>query len=69
MISQEPDENGNRGVILNMASVLAFSPESKNFSAIAYATGKAAIIGMTKTAAAYYAKEKIRINTIHQVWL
>lgn len=64
MLLQEPDEDGMRGVILNMSSVLAFSPEAKNFSAIAYAAGKGAIISMTKTAAAYYAKDKIRINAI-----
>lgn len=64
MLLQEPDENGMRGVILNMASVLAFSPEAKNFNAIAYAAGKGAIISMTKASAAYYAKNKIRINAI-----
>jgi NAD(P)-dependent dehydrogenase (short-subunit alcohol dehydrogenase family) len=64
MLEQEPDEDGMRGVILNMSSVLAFSPEAKNFTAIAYAAGKGAIISMTKTAAAYYAKDKIRINAI-----
>jgi NAD(P)-dependent dehydrogenase (short-subunit alcohol dehydrogenase family) len=64
MLQQEPDGDGMRGVILNMSSVLAFSPEAKNFAAIAYAAGKGAIISMTKTAAAYYAKDKIRINAI-----
>ncbi|MBS0027694.1 SDR family NAD(P)-dependent oxidoreductase [Chitinophaga hostae] len=64
MLMQKPDENGMRGVILNMSSVLAFSPEARNFNAIAYATSKGAIISMTKAAAAYYAKDKIRINAI-----
>lgn len=64
MLLQDTDEDGMRGVILNMSSVLAFSPEAKNFNAIAYAAGKGAIISMTKTAAAYYAKNKIRINAI-----
>ncbi|TWF40365.1 NAD(P)-dependent dehydrogenase (short-subunit alcohol dehydrogenase family) [Chitinophaga polysaccharea] len=64
MLLQEPGENGGRGVILNMSSVLAFSPEAANFSAIAYATAKGAIISMTKTAAAFYAKSNIRINAI-----
>lgn len=64
MLLQSPDENGARGVILNMSSVLAFSPKADHFNAIAYATGKGAIISMTKSAAAYYAKDKIRINVI-----
>lgn len=64
MLLQEPDETGMRGVILNMASVLAFSPEAENFNAIAYASSKGAIISMTQTSAAYYAKSKIRINAI-----
>lgn len=64
MRSQTPDENGARGVILNISSVLAFSPKADYFDAIAYATGKGAIVSMTKSAAAYYAKDKIRINVI-----
>jgi len=64
MLTQEPDEDGMRGAIVNMSSVLAFSPEANNFTAIAYAAGKGATISMTQTAAAYYAKNKIRINAI-----
>jgi len=65
MLTQKPhSENGQRGVILNMASILGLHPEPKHFSAIAYAAGKGAIISMTRTAAAYYAKNKIRMNVI-----
>jgi NAD(P)-dependent dehydrogenase (short-subunit alcohol dehydrogenase family) len=64
MLTQKPDETGMKGVILNMSSVLACSPDAKNFNAIAYAAGKGAIISMTKAAAAYYAKYKIRINAL-----
>lgn len=64
MLEQEPDEHGQRGVILNMASILGIDPEPKNFNAIAYAASKGAILSMTKAAAAYYAEHKIRINAI-----
>jgi NAD(P)-dependent dehydrogenase (short-subunit alcohol dehydrogenase family) len=65
MFTQKPHpENGQRGVILNMASILGIHPEPKHFSAIGYAAGKGAIISMTRTAAAYYAKDKIRLNVI-----
>ena len=37
LLQQEPDANGMRGAILNMASVLAFSPERKFFASHAYA--------------------------------
>ena len=47
-----------------MASILGIHPEPTHFSAIGYAAGKGAILSMTKTAAAYYAKDKIRINAI-----
>jgi NAD(P)-dependent dehydrogenase (short-subunit alcohol dehydrogenase family) len=52
------------GTILNMGSVLGYSPSPQFFSTHAYAAAKAAIIGFTKSIAAYYAKNNIRINVI-----
>lgn len=52
------------GSILNMSSVLGFSPSPKYFSTHAYAAAKAGIIGFSKSIAAYYAKDNIRINVI-----
>lgn len=57
-------EQRSPGVILNMGSVLGFSPSPKYFCTHAYATAKAAIIGMTQSAAAYYAPQSIRLNVI-----
>ena len=55
---------GKPGTILNMSSVLGFSPSPKYFVTHAYAAAKAAIIGFSKSIAAYYAKDGIRINVI-----
>jgi NAD(P)-dependent dehydrogenase (short-subunit alcohol dehydrogenase family) len=52
------------GVILNMASVLGFSPSPRYFDTYAYTATKAAIVGMSKLAAARYAPDGIRINVI-----
>jgi len=52
------------GCILNMSSVLAFSPSPQYFVTHAYASAKSAIIGFSKSIAAYYAKDDIRINVI-----
>jgi NAD(P)-dependent dehydrogenase (short-subunit alcohol dehydrogenase family) len=52
------------GTILNMASVLGYSPSPKYFSTHAYAAAKAAVIGFTKSIAAYYAGYNIRVNCI-----
>jgi NAD(P)-dependent dehydrogenase (short-subunit alcohol dehydrogenase family) len=52
------------GSILNMASVLGYSPSPKFFATHAYAAAKAAIIGFTKSTAAYYAPHDIRFNVI-----
>ena len=52
------------GVILNMASVIAFSPEPHHFAAHAYAASKGAVIAMTLSIAAYYAPRGIRVNAI-----
>ncbi|MDH5608383.1 MAG: SDR family oxidoreductase [Cyclobacteriaceae bacterium] len=57
-------ETGHPGVILNMSSVLGFSPSVKYFSTHAYATAKAAIIGFSKSLAAYYATHNIRVNVV-----
>ncbi len=52
------------GTILNMGSVLGFSPSPEYFVTHAYAAAKAAIIGFSKSIAAYYAKDNIRVNVI-----
>lgn len=65
MLEQEPDaESGLRGTILNMASVLALSPEPTRFATHAYAASKGAILSLTRSLAAYYAPHKIRANAI-----
>jgi len=52
------------GVVLNLASVLAWSPSPKFFSTHAYATAKAGIVGLTRASAAYYAAQNIRFNAL-----
>ena len=57
-------ELGKGGTILNMGSVLGVSPSPKYFSTHAYAATKSAIIGFSKSIAAYYAPDNIRINVL-----
>lgn len=52
------------GAILNMGSVLGHSPSPRYFSTHVYAAAKAAVIGFTQSAAAYYAGQNIRFNVI-----
>ncbi len=55
---------GHGGSVLNLGSVLGYSPSPKYFATHAYATTKAAIIGFTKSVAAYYAENNIRFNVL-----
>ncbi len=57
-------EHRKEGVILNMGSVLGYSPSPKYFTTHAYAAAKSAIIGFSKSIASYYAEHNIRINVI-----
>ena len=52
------------GTILNISSVLGFSPSPHLFATHAYAAAKSAVIGFAKSAAAYYAPMGIRINVL-----
>ncbi len=56
--------DGTSGAILNMASVLAFSPEPHHFATHAYAASKGAILSLTTAMASYYAPHGIRVNAI-----
>lgn len=64
MLAQQPGEDGTRGSILNMSSVLATSPEPVHFATHAYAASKGAVDALTRSLAAYYAPFGIRVNAI-----
>jgi len=55
---------GTGGSVLNMASVLGYSPSPRHFGTLAYATSKAGAIGMTIASAACYAPHNIRFNAL-----
>ena len=57
----EPDEQGQRGVILNTASVAAFEGQ---VGQVAYSSSKGGIVGMNLPAARDLAQYGIRVNTI-----
>jgi NAD(P)-dependent dehydrogenase (short-subunit alcohol dehydrogenase family) len=52
------------GAVLNMSSVLGFSPSPRYFATHAYAASKSAVIGFTRAVAAYYAPRGIRFNVL-----
>lgn len=58
---QEGDEHGQRGVIINTASVAAYEGQ---IGQIAYSASKGAVVGMTITAARDLARYGIRVNTV-----
>ena len=56
-----PDEDGERGVIINTASVAAFDGQ---IGQAAYSASKGGIVGMTLPVARDLSREGIRVNTI-----
>jgi len=52
------------GVILNMSSVLAWSPSPHHFDTVAYTASKGGIVSLSRLAAARYAANRIRVNVI-----
>jgi NAD(P)-dependent dehydrogenase (short-subunit alcohol dehydrogenase family) len=57
----DPDENGQRGVIVNTASIAAYDGQ---IGQVAYASSKGGIVGMTLPAARDLAQYGIRVCTI-----
>lgn len=57
-------QQGGGGAILNMGSVLADAPSPTYFTTHAYAAAKSAVLGFSKSIAAYYAKDNIRVNVL-----
>ncbi len=55
---------GGGGTVVNCGSVLGYSPSPQFFATHAYAASKAALIGLTRSAAAYYAPQNIRFNLV-----
>jgi NAD(P)-dependent dehydrogenase (short-subunit alcohol dehydrogenase family) len=64
MLQQALAEDGSRGVIVNMGSVLVESPEPRHFATHAYAAAKGAVEAMSRSMAAYYAPHGIRVNVL-----
>jgi NAD(P)-dependent dehydrogenase (short-subunit alcohol dehydrogenase family) len=57
-------EQRTAGSVLNLGSVLGSSPSPRFFGTHAYAAAKAAIVGLTLSAAATYAARQVRFNVI-----
>ncbi len=64
MLQQTPDEDGARGAIVNIGSVLAEAPEPRHFATHAYAAAKGAVVSLSRAMASYYAPQGIRVNVV-----
>ncbi|MGA1014305.1 MAG: SDR family NAD(P)-dependent oxidoreductase [Limisphaerales bacterium] len=57
-------DQGQGGAILNCGSVLGHAPSSRFFTTHAYAASKAALEGLTRSMASFYASQSIRVNLL-----
>lgn len=57
-------KQGTGGSVLNIGSILAFSPSIRFFATHAYAAVKAGVVGLTQSAAAFYAPHNVRFNCV-----
>jgi len=61
MMKQDHHSNGDRGWIINIASILGLVGKA---GVIAYSSAKGAVVNMTRTAALDYAPHRIHVNAI-----
>jgi len=61
---EEPGPEGERGVIVNTASIAAFDGQAGQAGQVAYAASKAGVVGMTLPAARDLARYGIRVVSI-----
>lgn len=64
MLEQPVDAAGLRGTVLNVGSVLGWSPSPDWFGTYAYAASKGAVHAMTLAAASRYARDRVRFNLL-----
>ena len=64
MLQQDPGPDGERGAIVSLGSVLVDAPEPRHFATHAYAAAKGAVEAMTRSMAARYAAQGIRVNVV-----
>jgi NAD(P)-dependent dehydrogenase (short-subunit alcohol dehydrogenase family) len=65
MAKTRPNQDGERGIIINTASIAAYEGQ---IGQVAYAASKGAIVGMTLPLARDLASYGIRVNTIAPGW-
>ncbi|OJD22621.1 hypothetical protein ACJ73_06028 [Blastomyces percursus] len=66
MLAQDPHPSGDRGWIINMASVYGSVGAA---SSSTYAASKHAVVGITKSVALEYAKDRIHVNALAPGWI
>jgi NAD(P)-dependent dehydrogenase (short-subunit alcohol dehydrogenase family) len=59
-----PMRRQGKGAIVNTGSVLAYAPAAAHFATHAYAASKGAIHALTRSMAAAYARDGVRVNAV-----